>query len=345
MASEYLLPFQPSIGSATNTRVDSACKHHHQCRVSTDDMLQMLTPQNDQKELQRNKFRYCVHKDELVLSVGRPWLPAEARKLMNNAYPRVISNLGMWDGTTDESKNIIKMIKYMYHYCRGINDKEHIINFFKNTEPVHPLSPANARYLTFDPTRKDDPPKLVKNIFDWHCMGYAQTLGWAHYHDGDTMTTVMIGGLRTVMNGDFEIYTNDIVQWYFPFERDCFHADGRRKKFGKNMEPPAGGGNFQHCNINPAIEWDYRVNAAGAPRVQQDDNIFVLPKDAVARHTMHDKVYGMEPGIQKMVPRIKPFYYDDVNPRMYDHVRCFARAIGCARPHEMVDIQIFRQSV
>ena len=31
---------------------------------------------------------------------------------------------------------------------------------------------------------------------------------------GDTMVTVMIGGLRTVMNGDFEVFTGDLIQWY-----------------------------------------------------------------------------------------------------------------------------------
>jgi phage terminase large subunit-like protein len=27
----------------------------------------------DVEELQRNKWRYCVHKDELVVGIGRPW--------------------------------------------------------------------------------------------------------------------------------------------------------------------------------------------------------------------------------------------------------------------------------
>ena len=43
-----LMPFQPSLASATNTRVDSACKHIQQCRVSTDDLLQYTQPKNDQ---------------------------------------------------------------------------------------------------------------------------------------------------------------------------------------------------------------------------------------------------------------------------------------------------------
>ena len=28
---------------------------------------------NDAEELQRNKYRYCVHKDEFAVGIGRPW--------------------------------------------------------------------------------------------------------------------------------------------------------------------------------------------------------------------------------------------------------------------------------
>jgi hypothetical protein len=69
--STYLLPFQPSLAQGTNTRLDSACKHMQQCRISTDDMMRFVG--GDAEELQRNKYRYCVHKDELVVGVGRPW--------------------------------------------------------------------------------------------------------------------------------------------------------------------------------------------------------------------------------------------------------------------------------
>lgn len=31
------------------------------------------------------------------------------------------------------------------------------------------------------------------------------------------------------MNGDFEVFAGDIVQWYWTFERDCFRQDGSRK--------------------------------------------------------------------------------------------------------------------
>lgn len=68
---DYLLPYQPSLAQATNTRLDTACRHMQQCRVATDTMMRFVG--NDDEELQRNKYRYCVHKDELVIGVGRPW--------------------------------------------------------------------------------------------------------------------------------------------------------------------------------------------------------------------------------------------------------------------------------
>jgi hypothetical protein len=78
--TDYLLPFQPSLAQATNTRLDSACKHIQQCRVSTDDMLRFV--REDAEELQRNKYRYCIHKDELVVGVGRPWCVSRSLQLL-----------------------------------------------------------------------------------------------------------------------------------------------------------------------------------------------------------------------------------------------------------------------
>ena len=89
-----LTPCPPGLASATNTRVDSACKHIQQCRVSTDDMLQYTGAVKDMETLEREKYRYCIHKDECVIGIGRAWWPDDSRKRTNNAYPRVISNLG-----------------------------------------------------------------------------------------------------------------------------------------------------------------------------------------------------------------------------------------------------------
>lgn len=48
LMTDALLPYQPSLASATSTRLDTACRHHQQCRVSFDDMLNFTLPKQDQ---------------------------------------------------------------------------------------------------------------------------------------------------------------------------------------------------------------------------------------------------------------------------------------------------------
>jgi hypothetical protein len=341
-----MLPYQPSLASATNTRVDSACKHHHQCRVSTDDMLQLMEPINDQEELKRNEYRYCAHKDELIVGVGRPWRPEDYKKKMNNAYPRVISNLGMMDGNNERSKTFQKMITYMCHYCTSLNEKQDIINWFKlrtyTTDGFH-VSPDH-RYFKPDAKKKDkisdDTEDWLGKMHDYVTMGFSQTMGYAHPACGDTMTTVMIGGMRTVMNGDFEIHNGDVIQWYWPFEKDCFTRDGKRKKFFINHVYTDDDTLIQ-CNLDPTKEFELHENQL----VPSAASTTATPKDAALRESYHNKIYGQPNNTKKMVAFIKPFCKDFKHPRMYDEMRVFARAIGSARPHEMCDIKICRQSL
>lgn len=347
--SEESLPYQPSLASATNTRVDSACKHHHQCRVSTDDLLGMMVPANDVEELKRNKYKYCAHKDELIVGVGRPWAPEESRKKMNNAYPRVISNLGMMDGKSGDSSTFQKMIIYMYHYCCSLDDKKNIIRWFKSNRYTPPDGiQGDADVLYFKHHDVGGENKLIENthawlskMYDYTTMGYSQTLGYAHPTVGDTMTTVMIGGMRTVMNGDFPVENGDEIQWYWPFEKDCFHKDGTRKKFETN-HGWHDDGTYIPCNVNPMLEW--RIDNQGEIVVSNSEAL-TLSKDAEQRHQYHNKIYGQPIGKEKIVAFIKPYYKDYDHPRMYDQMRVFARAIGSCRPHEMCDIKISRQSL
>ena len=330
-----LLPYQPSLASATNTRLDTSCRHHQQCRVSTDDMLLYTEIPQDQEELQRHKYRYCIHKDEFVIGLGRPWVADKARKRVNNAYPRVISNLGQLS-MDNAGKTPLKMIKYMNHYARSITEKNAIIEWFKRSDEwEQPFDEENRRLSetvqAFSQDEKEEAEKWLGSMCDQIPVGFAQTLGWAHPNSGDTMVTVMIGGLRTVMNGDFEVFPGDLLQWYWPFERDCFRADGRRKEYmcawvvdeyGTKTPP----------NVRPEYE-------AGGP------NSFRLDGSATAREKFHTRGYGnISEKQSKLVARVKPFFRDDESPRMYDSYRVFAIAIAASRPHEMLDIKISKQS-
>ncbi len=326
------LGMMPSLAQATSTSLDSACKHIQQCRVSQDHMAKFCVPP-DPDELIRNKYRYCVHKDELVLGIGKCWAKDKSdKKFQNNAYPRVVSNLGgLADKIGDEDSHVVKLIKVMYHNATSIPERDEILRKFQEANPADFPVPAVGGTLYLGqplPGTNVMPFKeSVKNIYDFITVGYANTLGWAHAHTGDTMTSVMIGGLRTVMNGDFDVFTGDLIQWYWPFERDCFQKNGRRKP---------------------------RVVQGGAgrlPELQHDPAEYVgmgpwnLDKESMLRKSHFDKQYGDRKGREKVVPQIKPYKRDDAEPRIYDWYRVFAVAICSARPRERVDIRIARQAL
>ena len=318
----------PSLAQATSTRLDSACKHIQQCRVSQDHMARFVK-NNDSDELIRNKFRYCVHKDELVLGVGKPWAKdSMTKKFQNNAYPRVVSNLGqLVEQEGDEHSDVEKLIKLMYHNATSIPVRNEILKKFQNANsadftPV-PGNPkgylkqpnAGALQMPFEPQ--------VQRIHDFVTIGYSNTLGWAHAHCGDTMTSVMIGGLRTVLNGDFDVFCGDLIQWYWPFERDCFTRDGRRKDI-----------KVEHGETHGSL----KVDPAGPDPFKEE-------KDTALRKQFYDQQYGQKKGTEKVVGLIKPYKRDDRDPRIYDWYRVFAVALCSARPREGVDIRICRQAL
>jgi hypothetical protein len=326
----------PSLAAATGTRLDSAAKHIQQCRVSQDHMQELVTFDDkcDADELIRNKIRYCVHKDELVLGIAKSWV--NKIKFQNSAYPRVLSNLGRLadtDSVTGEHNEAIKMIIFLYHNATDIDWRNRIIDIFKSGSvadfdrfilprpgqtPYFKLNAQNNAEYEFK--------RYVPYMYDFVTVGYANTVGWAHAHNGDTMTSVHIGGLRTVQNGHFEIFCGDLIQWYWPFERPCFETTGKRKDI--EFEQDGGGINYvaHVCPYDPANDWKNKP-------------------DARLRQQFHDRQFGLKKGVDKSVPMIKPFKRDDYNPRIYDWYRVFAVAISSARPFEAVDIRISRQAI
>ena len=156
------------------------------------------------------------------------------KRTSNSAYPKVISNLGSLSDNAS-GRIAINMIRFMNHYARTIRERQLIIEFFKEDRYVAPqrFSPAPAGFgrgggggnmepladsvAAFKPTDKGtmSTSQYMHMMNDFFAVGYANTIGYAHANTGDTMTAVMIGGLRTVMNGDFEIFPGDLVQFYW----------------------------------------------------------------------------------------------------------------------------------
>jgi hypothetical protein len=263
----------------------------------------------------------------------------------------VISNLGaLTDG--EETLVAINMIRFMNHYARSIRERQLIIEFFRKNEynpPRYRADPGGA------PTAFDDLPTecqafkqlrggvigtkpFLSMMYDYFSVGFANTIGYAHPNTGDTMTSVMIGGLRTVMNGDFEIFAGDLIQFYWCFEKDDFMPDARRKPYFDIWD----GATPQ--NVDPSITENYHQSKA-IKRDAYGREVWGVRPDSQIRQSYYNLSYGQRADKMKIVAKIKPYIPDEENPRLNDWYRIFGVAIANARPNEMCDIKISRQSL
>lgn len=321
---------EPSLASATGTHLDTACRHMQQCKVYTDLMVQLVA---DPKELENKKYNFCVHKDEAVVGVSRPWDKSQVLKKPNNAYPRIIGNLG--DPTYKETVVVQKMIKAMYHFATSLASMQQIINIFNddtNAREIfrqdgpkrsHGTDSGKAVYY-FD--EHESTKQNMDKMHHFYTVGVANTVGWAHPNTGDTACSIMIGGLRTVRNGDWLVEAGDLVQWYWTFERDCFDEQGCRKKI------------FAGQYHDPEYELD------GGPDL---GNLKKITLDVKRRYM--DKQYGSDQGKANQkansVIRFKRFIKDEDYPRMFDAERVIGRAISSSRANDLLDIKICMQSL
>ena len=326
----------PSLATATSTRLDSACKHIQQCRVSQDHMT--VFADKDADELIRNKYRYCVHKDEMVVGITRPLgSDNKTKRFQISAYPRVVSNLGKMlerkGGVVPEAEKVLKLL---YHYSRSLTQRDTILRLLQEGDPgkFPAFAPGEEPYLPTDTSvNKLKCSAVMQDLFDLVPVGYANTLGWAHAHCGDTMSSVMIGGLRTVRNGAFEVFTGDILQWYWPFEQDCFEQNGRRKPAYK---PDTANGEQVTTGLQYSLQKD--PGQTGGPGWDAGG-------DAALRQNFRDRQYGQKRGVEKAVPMLKPYLATGEDDSIYDWHRVFARALAPARAFDEVDIMIFRQAL
>ena len=256
------------------------------------------------------------------------------------------------------------MITFLFHTATDVLRREYIVQMMDNTDGFgnfgEDLSPTDSFFYDASeaPSGYKKLSKYLDHMYDHYAVGISNTIAYANPRTGDTVDSVMIGGLRTVMNGDWEVQTGDEVQWYWTFEKDCFRVkDGSRKSFRTYDENGKMVNDYFSCSPFD----DYGQDTAGikgadvfsGPVAKKQENNHQTPQNKAsnARQNFADRQYGMKPqSVQpsdkaKSVARVKPFVPDIHCPRMYDKMRVFGRAIASARQHELLDIQICRQSM
>lgn len=328
-----------SLGSATGSRVDSAAKHTMACKMDTRFFRCGFEQGGEFADniLHQNKMKFAMQKDEIVMNTTKKFLSVPG----SQAYPLVVTTLGDFaSGLMQEfllwlysSQSADSFIKRSSKTCADRD--EHIKALDKNNQ--FSVFESRLHYLP-----------------EFRCQGVALGQAFASHISGDTVATVLVGGMVTVMNGHFEMFAGmlgvraacrvvlvffllltqvslagDEVQWYFDFEESQFcpksnsAQDEGTRKFDLKKNP-------------------------------------LLPSLAKKMKFFENRLMGSQQGIgnsnglknANTIFRIKsyrnaikmdedtPFHY----PHFGDKSRVFAKCIVGGRAGDMVDLMICTQS-
>lgn len=329
----------PGIAGATGTRLDSAAKHIMACKVNGNLMMHWCRdPKNARQILNVDKMKYCVHKNDLVLNCNQTLNNTQTLGIAPKAYPSVVSNLG---DMTSVSKHLLSLL--YHHGDTGLN-------FFQGKKVIENLSKAPPEDIAkIVPTENEQPCSKVvmelKNMPYFTAQGFALGQAFASDLSGDTVSSVLIGGMQTVMNGDFEIRTGQLVQWYFDFEYKYFHREnqnaggsyqlsGSRKKTNTNFLQLEV--NNRHALLNDDTKENTRTDEE-----KRRMNFILREQGALDAYPQ-----GGQIARKHNVAYPKPYVLSSDGSEHYaDKIRIFAKCVNGARPWEPVDIMLMTQSL
>jgi hypothetical protein len=293
-----------SIGNMTNTQIETGSRHMQQCRTNYDVLLAMAG--GDDSELMNHDAKYCMAKDELAISCGKHLTATVAITGTKYAYPSVITTLG----TLDVAEK--KFIRAHWHLMGRKNPAE--IENLVHPGDIKP-TPKATQFRNFLP------------------VGYSVGKACAHGYLGDTVASVQIGGLRTVINGAFEIQTGDLIQMYLPIaENVMFKANGGRRditevQLVEDLDAAVGG---VACETGMS-------NKDKSRRAFHSRGNGVDDAAGATNSRIKTGMFSIKPYVESLNEHGKQYYGDKI--------RVFARALSCARAYEPVDIMIARQSM
>ena len=312
-------PYYPGLASSTGTRVDSAAKHNLACKVDTDLLRSWTSDSTTQadEEMRRNKYKFAMQKDELVMNTGMKISNSTAvTRTKTNAYPAVVTTMANCFTNNDAAGDLIKTKLseiYSMPTCEQFFTSLALLEKIYNGKwsPSGGLAFSDKAY--WNDIGEPDAVKQLKNMPFFRAQGYALGTAYASALTGDTVGTVIIGGVMTVLNGAFEMRAGQDVQWYFQFETE----------------------NFEMNSTTNAMCGE-RKNAAKQER----------PSKVQRREAHHNRMYGMKEGdSNKGIFKIKPYVEGKGGVVYGDKIRVFAKCITGGRAFDHVDIMLMTQSM
>lgn len=298
-------------------------------------------------ELENNKNKYSVAQNDLVVGLGRPMYGTSMSNTRKKAYPAMISTLGKMDPYV---RRWIATHNFMVQdYTQA--------NAFKSMFLAEIAGKGKAKSkIELPEDKRAQIATMTNNLLEMYPLGVALGQAWAHPHSGDTVASVMVGGLRTILNGAFQVHTGDLLMFYFDDEAELFEENGGRKDRSMLLE-----------NNSPKLEMDRVVDyivkgQLSAPANPMPGKMNTATQNRFQYHekenanflrTPNGRVEGKQ-NVFRVKPYVESRYPDKYSAGLHaivpqhfpcDKARIFARAISNARPFDFLDIQLSRQAI
>ena len=167
--------------------------------------------------------------------------------------------------------------------------------------------------------------------------GYALGTAWASDQTGDTVSSILIGGMQTVMNGAFPCNAGEVLQWYFEFETSQFsHYTTSDKWTGERI--------MKADSRIPDLDGSFEFSGPQNYNGPHDNDL--MSKRRKVFNDRHDGLDETHKG-NKFFP--KPYRLCRQGMQYVDHygdkIRIFAKCVSSARSHEMMDIMLLTQTL
>lgn len=326
------MSYSAGIAQATGTRLDSAAKHTMPCKMDTNLILAWMSNRdNSRLKLHQDKHRYCMQKDELILNVTQS-LNMESR--VAKAYPAILSSLCDLDP-------VIKQFLYALYSCQDGNVfmslKNEASSVFKTTIPTTSntdiinsarqfMAMSSEIHEKMDNASKHE---IMEKLPYFTAQGYGLGTAWASEISGDTVGTVLVGGMVTVRNGAFPCRAGQVVQWYF---------DEEEIHFAKNLNSLEG----RKILAGERIKY-LGMNLPDRKALEDEDK--PTKKRRIQQEATYDTVGLGDHNVKKGIALPKPYVLMQGQDVFGDKIRIFAKCMNGGRPYDQIDLMLMTQSL
>jgi len=313
-----------SLGTGTGSRVDSAAKHIMACKMDSRLLSSYVKDECDTNNyLHINKHKFCMTKDEIVMNTTR-----KGPEAPNAAYPLVITTLGEMD---DSCKD----------FLLTLYSKRSASEFYRQWRQRKKVAQS---ILVEDSNVKRKVKVQLDTLPNMRVQGVALGTAYASPLTGDTVASVLVGGVVTVMNGAFPMHTGDQVQWYFDFEEVNFRLNDLIDNISR-AEYAIGSRKTTTQDIT--TKRDSQSDLQKRKRDYFDAHVSGQSTNSIGN------ISGLKSTPNKF--RIKSYHLYQQNEPTGDETMCldhygdksriFAVCLGGGRPYDMVDIMLMTQSL